>query len=153
VFVANRAIRLELLDWQRLARKTRLRDEEVPAGENTDVCRNHVARAKVDDVSGHEPRQRLFDRVTRTQDRCGHLDHGAKLRGRRVCPRFLDEAQSNTEDDHHRHDDRRPRVAGRERNQSQCSEQEYERVQTRAHEQAQARVAFVGGHYVRSVAF
>src|SRR6185295_15276220 len=62
VRIARVAGRLELLDRQRFAREASLRDEEIPAGENADIGRDHVAGAEVDDVTGDEPGERFLDR-------------------------------------------------------------------------------------------
>ena len=149
--VADLAGGLELLDRQGLAGQARLRDEEVATGEDTDVGRDHVPRAQAHDVAGDESRERLLDGSAVAQDRRRHPDHRAQALRRGIRAGLLKEAQADAQHDHHRHDDGRADVAGEERDGGEQRQEKHQGVEARAHEQPEARVAFVVRHHVRPV--
>ena len=143
--------RLELLDGKRLAGEARLRDEEVAAGEDADVGRNHISRAQVHDVARDEPGERLLDRPAGTHDRRGEADHRAELLRRRVGPRLLREAQADAEHDHDGHDGGGADVTRREGDDGEDGQEQDQGVQARPQQQTETRVTFVARHDVRSV--
>ena len=142
---------LEFLDRERFAGEARLRDEEVPARQNADVGRYHVAGTELDHVAGDDAVQWFLERAACAQDGRRDPDHGPQLLGRRVGPRLLREAQPDAKDDHGAHDDGGAGIARRDGDAGEDGEEKNERVQARPREEPEAPVALVGGHDVRAV--
>ena len=103
---------VELLHGQRFPGQARLDDEQVLAGYEAEIGRNHVARRELDHVAGHEVAQRQLPGLPVAKHRRRDADHGLELSGGVAGPQFLDESQAHPQDDHGQHDARPPEIVG-----------------------------------------
>ena len=119
---------VELLDRERFAGEARLDDEQVLAGDEAHVGRDHVAGRQLDHVAGHQ----LAERQSRAAGRRGRtvavtliiaLSLAAAVSARASCTK----PQHHAQDHHREHHRRRPEVAGQQRHGGQQQQQDHQR--------------------------
>ena len=123
------------------------------ACDDAHVAGDHVAGGELDDVAGHELRDRRSPaRAPSRTHRRRHRDHGLELRGGAVGPGLLDELQPDAQGDHGQHHDARARVAGRERDRREHRQQDHQRVEhARARAASRSPGPLVPGQHVGAV--
>src|SRR5208337_692138 len=99
----NLVRRIKLLYRKRLPRQARLRQEQVPATEQTNVRGYHVTRREPDHVTRYQFGQRNFALFTVPDHRRSHVNHSLQLGGCCIGACFLEESKRYAEHHHDQH--------------------------------------------------
>ena len=142
---------IEFLHRQRLARQTRLDNEQVFAAHQPHVRRDHVAGRQLDHIPRHQLLQRDFLRLTVASDRGRDADHRLQLRRRRVRARLLHKPQPHAQHHHQHHHGPAGHIPRGIREGRQHCQQDYQRIAHRHPQAPQPPVPLLARHFVHTV--
>ena len=139
-----RVPRVGLLHRHGFAGQRGLDDEQVLRGNQPHVAGNHVAGGELHDVAGDELAERDFPGLAVAHDGGGDADHRLEFGRGGVRPRFLHEAQAQSQHHHQQHHRAGAEIAGGKRQDRQHRQQNHQRIAAGGKQPVQPGVFLLG---------